>query len=441
MAPADSAAGWGRHAQEVSKEADHHDAAAKEEREKQRNHRRKNFESRRLTVKAFVQPPPPALVAKARRRLPARRAVGRDRVPYAAIKSQVPEARAAWGALITMIWVMAQRPRAWRRKIAIPLLKGGSRDMYTNYRIIAVAATMLLFFEEVWMLHTAEARQAGMHPAQTGARLGTTLVVLHLLEVLLLRRAGGLESWVGFVDFAKFFDRVQHALIVQATAGVLGAGSEYAVGVLDGLLGPESWWFRSGGDGGRDHEVTLTVGAPQGGKISPPGAAATLDPVARDMVERTPGVTFHVRDGPATVAKGRVTDWATQGPNRSRVQTLLAAVAGSPLPEGWSCSYADLAAAADEAGRLAGAAALSVILYVDDLVLAAATARALQEMFDRLVQWEAKLGYTIGIGPQKTCFIVIRPEGGPAVERAPRGGGGSSEQTEGGRGTVHPGRP
>ena len=79
-----------------------------------------------------------------------------------------------------------------------------------------------------------------------GARLGTPLVVLLLVEVLLLRRAAGAESWIGFVDFAKFFDKVMHSLIHASVATVLGTGAEYELGVLDGLLGPDRWWFRHG---------------------------------------------------------------------------------------------------------------------------------------------------------------------------------------------------
>jgi hypothetical protein len=126
-----------------------------------------------------------------------------------------------------------------------------------------------------------------------------------------------------------------------------------------------------------------------------------------------------VADANGPLVQAEVTDWQARKADATKVAALVLASAGTRLPDGWSCSLADLSEAVDQVAMERGSMGITAILVVDDLVLVAASSHALQLLLRTVAAYEHKACLTVGEGLGKTAAMVCRPEGAPPLTSYP----------------------
>ncbi|OMJ14538.1 LINE-1 retrotransposable element ORF2 protein, partial [Smittium culicis] len=130
--------------------------------------------------------------------------------------------------LITGIWDAEKIPKQLDPSVVIPIPKKGDIRDPNNYRGISLIPTLSKVLSKIIARRLCKIdnkysilakEQAGFRTREECVAQATTLY-----EVVRRRKISGLSTWIGFIDFAKAYDRVPHEALLRKikTAGIGG---------------------------------------------------------------------------------------------------------------------------------------------------------------------------------------------------------------------------
>lgn len=205
-------------------------------------------------------------VAKALEGLPHHKAIGADGFSNEILKAMGPEA--IFG-VFTKLWNEEISPESWSLSIIHPLKKAGDQTDLSNSRGISLLSCVSKLFERVLnrRLTIFLDETKFVAPEQGGFRAGHECIEhsVVLYEVLRRRNAAKVDTYVGFIDFAKAFDTVwRNGLLYKLDqAGVKGK----FLRVIRALYQNTSASVRV--DGSYTNKFDVSLGVRQGGVLSP----------------------------------------------------------------------------------------------------------------------------------------------------------------------------
>ncbi|OLY78617.1 RNA-directed DNA polymerase from mobile element jockey [Smittium mucronatum] len=164
-------------------------------------------------------------IKKALNNTPSNKAPGVDGIPSEVWKTvqdeEIPTSNLAklLYKVVKRIWNMAYIPEKLNTSIVVPIPKKGDLRDPNNYRGISliptlvkivakVAASKLSFLDLKYNILVKE--QAGFRSREECVAQATVLY-----EIVRRRKIKGLPTWIGFIDFAKAYDRVPHQALLQ----------------------------------------------------------------------------------------------------------------------------------------------------------------------------------------------------------------------------------
>jgi exonuclease III len=200
--------------------------------------------------------------------IPRNKAPGADRVPNVLIKYAGPKYESTILQLMNSSLTEGVIPRTWKLTKCVALFKGGATTDFTNYRLIALSATMLKLAETLVLARVkATAPPVNLHPLQFGFRAahstGDALYFVHQKIVSKLEK--GNTAFAAFLDIKKAFDTVDTTILRAKLLerGVRGRIWSWISAYLTGRR-----FYVSSGQL-RSKDCSAPNGTPQGGVLSP----------------------------------------------------------------------------------------------------------------------------------------------------------------------------
>jgi len=292
-------------------------------------------------------------VANCLRSLPNHKAVGTDGFSNEVLKALGPEALIG---VLSLLWDEEHCPADWQLAIIHPLPKLGDRADLGNTRGISLLSCLAKLYEGILNARLKQflMEENKLTPEQGGFRphreCTEQAIVLH--QALWRRKVSGVSTYVGFIDFAKAFDRVwRKGLLWKLHAlGVRGK----MLRVIANLYSSTEACVRV--NNACTNTFSVDRGVRQGGVLSPLLFLVFINDILDRMKEanlgiRTPGL---VRDSPWTMTP-----------------------------------------------RLAG------LLWADDVVLLADSPEDLSRMFEMVDQWCSEWG--MEVNAKKSNVMVVSP--------------------------------
>ena len=329
-----------------------------------------------------------------------------DLIPRAAFQSgHSLWDRVVWRLqMLTGPGAMALRPNLWRYNTLLALLKKGDRFDITNYRLIFVKIQMGLLQEALLTRRLLPAVRLRLRPGQSGYARGVEDPILLLHEICATRLTASLCTWYAMGDFVKAFPRVWREDLLTIMRGVTTcSGGTFAL--LADILQKDvvSVWLSGASD------VLVVQGIPEGGNVGTLTYVTVPDTLVRELEENKHGVGV----GMTVPAAWESHVWSGCGrPITSLVGDLVHCLsAGLPLPsvrllDNWP----DLEASAARALDLIAPLRLVSIFHVDDPVLLASSAGALEDMLETVSDWALRHNARFHQGPAKTVVLVTCAE-------------------------------
>ncbi|OMJ08715.1 RNA-directed DNA polymerase from mobile element jockey [Smittium culicis] len=163
-------------------------------------------------------------ITKALKSTPNNKAAGKDRIPSEFWKlveeESFPTTNLAklFYKLIKNIWDSAYVPEIFNTSIVIPIPKKGDRRDPNNYKGISLMPSIIKIVTKIASHRLAEMdlkhnllikEQAGFRTREECVSQATVLY-----EAVRRRKIKSLPTWIGFIDFAKAFDRVPHQALL-----------------------------------------------------------------------------------------------------------------------------------------------------------------------------------------------------------------------------------
>jgi hypothetical protein len=295
-------------------------------------------------------------VRQALLKLPDHKARGADGFSNEALKALGPEALLG---VLSWVWQSETCPNDWQLAIIHPLPKPGDRSDLGNTRGISLLSCLGKLFEAILntRLATMLENSGKLLHEQGGFRATRECpehaVVLH--ESLRRRRDAGLTTYVGFIDFAKAFDRVWRDGLLWKLK---------ALGVEGKMLRMVASLYRSTEGCVRVNDqctasFPIVRGVRQGGVLSPLLFVAFINDILDQMRREGLGVRVPQIE--------RDTPWSPP------------------------CK-------------------LDGLLWADDIVLLAESPEGLQRMFTLVDQWCEEWG--MGVNAKKSNVLAVGPDQG-----------------------------
>ncbi|OMJ14738.1 LINE-1 reverse transcriptase-like protein [Smittium culicis] len=178
-------------------------------------------------------------ITKALKSTPNNKAAGKDMIPSELWKlveeEEVPTTNLAklFYKLIKIIWDSAHIPEIFNTSIVIPIPKKGDKRYPNNYRGISLMPSIIKIVTKIVSHKLVEMdlkhnllikEQAGFRTREECVSQATVLY-----EAVRRRKIRSLPTWIGFIDFAKAFDRVPHQAILYKLKKLKIAGHLHKV--------------------------------------------------------------------------------------------------------------------------------------------------------------------------------------------------------------------
>ncbi|OMJ15327.1 Transposon TX1 uncharacterized [Smittium culicis] len=116
--------------------------------------------------------------------------------------------------LILKMWNSAHIPKIFNTSIIVPIPKKGDLRDTNNYRGISLIPTLVKILAKIvaQKLNELDSKYNLLVKEQAGFRSREECVsqATVLYEVVRRRKIKGIPTWIGFIDFAKAYDRVPH---------------------------------------------------------------------------------------------------------------------------------------------------------------------------------------------------------------------------------------
>ena len=160
-------------------------------------------------------------------------------------------------------------PEEWKTAIVVPIFKGGKRDQACNYRPVSLTSAVCKLLERILDIRMKEliTEQNGLSDNQHGFRkefsCETQLLGLERELAEALDEGGRVDAV--FIDFAKAFDKVNHALIMEKLRLVVY--NRELVNWVGDFLRNRVQKVRVNGI--LSEQVKVTSGVPQGSVLGP----------------------------------------------------------------------------------------------------------------------------------------------------------------------------
>jgi hypothetical protein len=239
---------------------------------------------RDVLLKSLPQIVPPVSTEEAARiihSLPSNRAPGNDGVSNALLKCLPKTAQMHIANLFTLSLNTGLIPTQWKTTKCIALHKGGDATVWSNFRLIALSATLLKALETVVLRRLQHnTGPHAHHRTQFGFRAGHStadaIQYVHSRISADVKRLGA--TFVAFLDLTKAFDKVDVDILLKTLAErqCLPQGTwRWVHAYLKGRS------FTVHANTLRSSPAPATNGTPQGGVLSPELFLYFIDGLAR----------------------------------------------------------------------------------------------------------------------------------------------------------------
>jgi hypothetical protein len=158
-------------------------------------------------------------------------------------------------------------PKLWKSSFIIPLFKKGARFDISNYRGIAKLSPIPKLFEAILTSDMTFRVKSLISPSQHGFCSGrSTLTNLLTLSTHVTKGfISKLQTDVGYFDFSKAFDQLNHRILLMKLSGY-GFSTNYVKWVMDYLSGRTQYVSFNGHF---SSSINVTSGVPQGSHLGP----------------------------------------------------------------------------------------------------------------------------------------------------------------------------
>lgn len=192
---------------------------------------------------------------------------GPDNLPSCVIKRCATSLSTPLCYLFNLSLNECRFPMLWKKSFIIPLFKSGNRSHASNYRGIAKLSPVPKLFESLLTNHMFHNVKSKLTSAQHGFFKGRSITsnLLELTSKISTGFAEKKQTDVGYFDFSKAFDRINHKILANKMERI-GFGNNY-ISWVQSYLSQRQQNVRFKQHTSRS--INVTSGVPQGSHLGP----------------------------------------------------------------------------------------------------------------------------------------------------------------------------
>jgi hypothetical protein len=186
-------------------------------------------------------------------------------------------------------------PLDWKRALVTPILKSGPKEEVSNYRPISILPVLSILFERIihdrLLSFTIPYISPHQHGFLPGGSCATNLTVLHHHITAAFEASSQLD--VCYIDFAKAFDSINHALLIHKLANRYNINGPF-LSLLANFLTDRTQ--RVVLDGATSQSLPITSGVPQGSVLGPLLFALFIDDISSVALSNSCEILLYADD-------------------------------------------------------------------------------------------------------------------------------------------------